>query len=149
RPQPAVGRCPLRDRLTEPPVDVRGPAASRAPHGTQPARTQETSERMALLALNSRRRPRTGAPRTRRGWRVTPWLFLLVPLVLLVTFTYLPVVNMISYSFTSWDGLDPEMKNVGWDNYVRIFTRPEILRVFLVSTYYLAGAILELVLALY
>ncbi|WP_342744429.1 sugar ABC transporter permease [Flavimobilis soli] len=56
---------------------------------------------------------------------------------------------MISYSFTSWDGLDPEMKNVGWDNYVRIFTRPEILRVFLVSTYYLAGAILQLVLALY
>ena len=101
------------------------------------------------LALNSRRGPRAGATRTRRGWRATPWLFLLVPLVLLITFTYLPVVNMIGYSFTSWDGLDPEMKNVGWDNYVRIFTKPEILRVFLVSTYYLAGAILQLVLALY
>ena len=35
-----------------------------------------------------------------------PWLFLAIPLALLVTFTYVPVGNMIWYSFTSWDGLD-------------------------------------------
>lgn len=68
---------------------------------------------------------------------------------LLVTFTYLPVVNMFSYSFTSWDGLDKTKEWVGLDNYIRIFTDPEILNVFGVSLYYLAGAFIQLALALY
>lgn len=91
-----------------------------------------------------------GAPRpTRRGWKVTPWLFLVVPLGLLILFTYVPVANMIWYSFTSWDGLDAVKEPVGIKNYVEIFTRPEIFRVFLVSVYYLVGAFLQLVLAMY
>ncbi len=94
------------------------------------------------------------APVPRRGahrWvsRFTPWLFLVVPLAFLVVFTYVPVVNMFWYSFTSWDGIDPVKEPVGWRNYVEIFTRPEIFRVFLVSLYYLVGAALQLVLALY
>ncbi|MBD8080129.1 carbohydrate ABC transporter permease [Cellulosimicrobium arenosum] len=83
------------------------------------------------------------------GRRITPWLFLLAPVGLLLVFTYVPVANMVWYSFTSWDGLDPVKEPVGWQNYVEIFTRPEIFRVFLVSLYYLAGAMLQLVLALY
>lgn len=86
---------------------------------------------------------------TRRGWKITPWLFLAVPLGLLFLFTYVPVANMIWYSFTSWDGLDPVKEPVGLKNYVEIFTRPEIFRVFLVSVYYLVGAFVQLVLALY
>jgi multiple sugar transport system permease protein len=89
----------------------------------------------------------TGTPR--HGWRATPWLFLLAPLGLLILFTYVPVANMVWYSFTSWDGLDPVKEPVGLDNYVQIFTRPEMFRVFAVSLYYLAGALLQLVLALY
>lgn len=81
--------------------------------------------------------------------RIAPWLYLLVPLALLITFTYLPVGNMVYYSFTSWDGLDKTKDWVGLDNYIRIFTDPEILRVFFVSLYYLAGAFLQLGLALY
>lgn len=78
-----------------------------------------------------------------------PWLFLLVPLLFLVTFTYLPVASMVWYSFTSWDGLDPDQTWVGLQNYLEIFTRPEIFRVFLVSLFYLAGALVQMVLALY
>jgi multiple sugar transport system permease protein len=66
-----------------------------------------------------------------------------------VLFTYVPVANMVWYSFTSWDGLDPVKEPVGLDNYVRIFTDPQLFRVFLVSLYYLAGAAVQLVLALY
>ena len=56
---------------------------------------------------------------------------------------------MVWYSFTSWDGLDAVKEPVGFQNYVEIFTRPEIFRVFLVSVYYLVGAFLQLVLAMY
>jgi len=82
-------------------------------------------------------------------FRLSPWLYLLLPLGLLITFTFLPVANMISYSFTSWDGLDKSKEWVGLDNYIRIFTDPEILSVFRVSLYYLFGAFLQLGIALY
>ena len=81
--------------------------------------------------------------------RLAPWFYLVVPVGLLILFTYLPVANMFSYSFTSWDGLDKQKDWVGLDNYIRIFTDPEILAVFRVSLYYLAGAFLQLGLALY
>ncbi|MCC9705144.1 sugar ABC transporter permease [Streptomyces sp. MNU76] len=83
----------------------------------------------------------------RRG--LTPWLFLAVPLALLITFTYAPVANMLAYSFTDWDGVSPELHYTGTDNYVEIFTRPELFRVFFVSGYYLAASALQIVLALY
>ena len=83
------------------------------------------------------------------GRRSTPWLFLAVPLAFLVVLTYIPVANMFWYSVTDWDGLDPDKTFVGLENYVEIFTRPEIFQVFFVSLFYLAGAIAQLVLALY
>ncbi|MDN3258969.1 sugar ABC transporter permease [Streptomyces sp. CSDS2] len=89
----------------------------------------------------------------RRGGRVlrrlTPWLFLAVPLALLVTFTYVPVGNMIYYSFTDWDGVSPDRRFTGVDNYRQIFTRPELFRVFFVSFYYLAASAAQIVIALY
>ncbi len=87
--------------------------------------------------------------RTRRGWRITPWLFLIVPVVLLGMLTYLPVANMVYWSFTNWDGLDPNKDFVGLKNYERVFTDPEIRKIFLVSLYYLVGAVVQLCLALY
>lgn len=90
-------------------------------------------------------------PRRRKaaGWGATPWLFLLIPLAFLVTFTYVPVANMFWYSVTDWDGLALEKGFVGVDNFVSIFTRPEYFRVFTVSLYYLVGAGAQLILALY
>ncbi|MEV7179761.1 sugar ABC transporter permease [Kitasatospora sp. NPDC093679] len=84
----------------------------------------------------------------RRRW-FTPWLYLLVPLALLVTFTYLPIVDMLGYSLTDWDGLSPTKENVGADNYVQLFTRPELFKVFLVSGVYLAASFVQIAAALY
>jgi len=81
--------------------------------------------------------------------RVTPWLFLAVPLALLLTFTYIPVVNLFSYSVTNWDGFGADRQLVGLRNYVDIFTRPELFGIFFVSLYYLAASVVQLVLALY
>ncbi|WP_345750879.1 carbohydrate ABC transporter permease [Microbacterium rhizophilus] len=76
-------------------------------------------------------------------------MYLLVPVGLLVVFTYVPVANMIWYSLTSWDGLDPQKDWVGLENYLEIFTRPQLFQVFFVSLYYLAGSVIQMLLALY
>jgi len=89
--------------------------------------------------------------RSGRRWsvRLTPWWFLAVPLAFLLTFTYVPVANLLFYSFTKWDGFSPEKQFVGADNYVQLFTRPELFQVFFVSLYYLASGAVQMVVALY
>jgi ABC-type sugar transport system permease subunit len=76
-------------------------------------------------------------------------VFLAAPLVLLLLFTYYPVLNMFWYSLTSWDGLDKTKEFVGLDNYVSVFTRPDIFKVFFVSLFYLGGSVVQMALALY
>lgn len=75
--------------------------------------------------------------------------FLLVPMVLLILFTYLPLVDMIGYSFVEWNGISPEKTFVGLENYKEMFTRPEYLKVLGTSAYYFVGSILQIILALY
>ncbi|MER7053292.1 MULTISPECIES: sugar ABC transporter permease [unclassified Streptomyces] len=96
-----------------------------------------------------RRTPGAATWRDRPLRRLTPWLFLLAPLALLVTFTYVPVGNMIYYSFTDWDGVSPDRNFVGGENYTELFTRPELFKVFAVSLYYLAASAVQIVVALY
>ncbi|MEU4558358.1 sugar ABC transporter permease [Actinoplanes sp. NPDC023936] len=87
------------------------------------------------------------APRKTRRW--LPWLYLAPALGLLVAFTYVPVGNMVYYSFTSWDGLDATMEPVGLDNYVRVFTDERYWRVFLISGYYFVASFAQIAIALY
>jgi multiple sugar transport system permease protein len=56
---------------------------------------------------------------------------------------------MVYYSFTDWDGVSPERRFTGVDNYRQIFTRPELFRVFFVSFYYLAASVVQIAIALY
>jgi len=81
--------------------------------------------------------------------KLTPYLFLIIPVGLLLLLTYLPVVNMFWYSVTDWDGLDKVKNFVGFDNYVEAFTDPQNLRVFYVSLYYVVGSFVQMGLALY
>jgi raffinose/stachyose/melibiose transport system permease protein len=105
--------------------------------------TPRTAPRRAG-ASPQRARGATRFPRTS-----TPWLFLLVPLVLLLVFTYLPMVNLLRYSMLDWDGLSRHPDFVGIENFVEIFTRPELFRVLAVSLYYLGASVVQIVLALY
>lgn len=91
-----------------------------------------------------------GAP-AGRGLRakLTPYLFLVAAVGLLLLLTYLPAANMLWYSLTDWDGLDLEKQFVGVDNYVEVFTNPQLFAVFGVSLYYFAGSFLQMALALY
>ncbi|MDQ0752092.1 multiple sugar transport system permease protein [Streptomyces africanus] len=94
--------------------------------------------------------PPPSAARRPRRWRgVTPWLFLIAPLALLIAFTYAPIANMVAYSFTDWDGVSPELHYTGAENYTELFTRPELFEVFFVSGYYLAASVVQIGAALY
>lgn len=75
--------------------------------------------------------------------------FSALPLLLLIVFSYLPVINMFKYSFTDWNGYSKHMDMVGFKNYVRIFTEPEYFSVFKVSLYYFFGTFVQMGLALY
>lgn len=93
---------------------------------------------------------------TFNGWFRRPgtqkWLvivvFAVVPVFLLGLFTYYPFVKMVEYSlfnmsYTKVKGF------VGLRNYVEIFSKPELLATFRISLYYMAGAIIQIAMALY
>ncbi|MCY7401449.1 MAG: sugar ABC transporter permease [Nocardioides sp.] len=107
------------------------------------ARRQSTIARV-VAAL----RPRPSKPGPHVS-PIIPWLFLLVPLAFLLTFTYIPVANMFWYSATDWNGISKTKDVVGLANYTEFFTRPDLYRVFFVSLYYLAASVVQIALALY
>lgn len=79
---------------------------------------------------------------------MTTFLFLLIPLVLLILFTLIPAVNMGIYSFQQRDQLGVSWEWVGFDNYARIFTDDAYLSTFKNSLYYLVGSFLQQAIAL-
>lgn len=78
-----------------------------------------------------------------------PWVYLVVPLALLITFTYVPAVNLFYYSVTDWDGLSPQKDIIGLGNFVKIFTESKYLSVFVVSVYYIVASFAQMAIALY
>ena len=75
--------------------------------------------------------------------------FLAIPTILLVVFTYLPLADMVKWSFEKWNGTSKTHKFIGWDNYKTIFSRPEYLKILKTSLYYFVGSIIQIILALY
>ncbi|TKF54660.1 sugar ABC transporter permease [Vibrio sp. F13] len=81
--------------------------------------------------------------------RLITILFLITPLVLLVTFSYYPASQLFYMSVTDWDGYASEKGFVGFDNYRYLAEDPELLSPLLNSLYYFAGAVVQLVLSLW
>lgn len=79
---------------------------------------------------------------------LTICVFLAIPLVLLLLFTYLPMLDMFKFSFMRWDGYG-EKTYIGLDNYVTIFTTPAYFTLFKTSLYYFAGSLVQIAVALY
>src|SRR4051812_1709296 len=114
---PCVQEYPLQGRGTMLTGKVAMTAA--APQGSQVAFVAD--ERVGdRTARPAKRRPRSR--HNNRTQNVVPWLYLLVPLALLITFVYVPVFNLFYYSVTDWDGITPNPSLVGISNYKEIFT---------------------------
>ncbi len=74
--------------------------------------------------------------------------FMIIPLLLLVTFTYLPFAEMIGFSFQDMKYIG-EREFVGLENYIKLFKREDCFNALKLSLYYMGGSIVQLALALY
>ncbi len=74
--------------------------------------------------------------------------FMIVPLVLLFTFTYLPFAEMFGFSFYNMKYTGTRTF-VGLKNYIRVFQREDCFGALKLSLYYIAGSVVQLVLSLY
>ncbi len=88
--------------------------------------------------------------RRRTNWQkiAVIFLFAVIPVFLLVLFTYVPFIKMIQFSLYDMS----YTKNrgfVGLNNYVKIFSKSEYIDAMLLSLYYMAGAVIQLALALF
>ena len=87
--------------------------------------------------------------RSRDGQKVFVMIaFLIVPLVLLIVFTYLPFAEMVSYSCYNMKYTGAR-KFVGWKNYMKVFQRSDCFGALKLSLYYMLGSVVQLAIALY
>jgi len=101
----------------------------------------------------------TAKPKGLRHWlhsrKGQQWItiiaFMIIPLTLLVVFTYIPFGEMIRFSFFKMKYTTPaaKWKFVGWKNYIKVFTRDDCFRALKISLYYMVGSLVQLALALY
>lgn len=75
--------------------------------------------------------------------------FLLIPVTLLLLFTYYPAAKLVFFSFTDWDGYSPEKPWVGLDNYKEVFSNPDIFGVFTHNFAYFVMGLIQNVVAIY
>lgn len=85
-----------------------------------------------------------------RNWRKAGIIvaFCAIPVTVLVVFTYLPFGSMVGYSFFKMKYIGPR-EWVGLQNYIDVFSRPDTLSSLKLSLYYMVGAIIQVILALY
>ena len=96
-----------------------------------------------------KRRPFKVWIKSRDGQKVLVMLsFMIIPLLLLFVFTYLPFGEMFGFSFYKMKYTGTR-KFVGWDNYLKVFQRKDCFGALKLSLYYMLGSIIQLVLALY
>lgn len=85
--------------------------------------------------------------RAKEKWLVIV-VFMFVPLLLLLVFTYVPFFKMVEFSLYKMKYIGPRTF-VGLKNYADVFSRGECFQSLFVSVYYMAGAIIQLGLALF
>ena len=87
--------------------------------------------------------------RSRDGQKVFVMVaFMVIPLLLLFTFTYLPFAEMFGFSFYNMKYIGPR-KFVGLKNYLKVFQRDDCFGALKLSVYYMAGSVIQLALSLY
>lgn len=74
--------------------------------------------------------------------------FMVIPLLLLFVFTYLPFAEMFGFSFYNMKYIGAR-KFVGLKNYIKVFQRDDCFGALKLSLYYMAGSVVQLALSLY
>lgn len=68
--------------------------------------------------------------------------FSIIPLILLLVFTYYPFLEMIKFSFYNMRYAGAR-KFVGFKNYITLFNKREIAGSLVLSLYYMVGAVIQ------
>ena len=76
------------------------------------------------------------------------FIFLFFPLLLLILFGLIPMIVLVYYSFTSWNGISSIKEFVGMENYITVLTNPKYFEVFTNSIHYLISGFLQIVIAM-
>ena len=74
-------------------------------------------------------------------------VFLVLPLLLLFMFTYLPFFKMVEFSFFKMKYIG-RRTFVGLQNYIDVFTRKDCFQALKLSLYYMVGSVVQMALAL-
>ncbi len=74
--------------------------------------------------------------------------FMVIPLLLLFVFTYLPFAEMFGFSFYNMKYIGAR-KFVGLKNYIKVFQRDDCFGALKLSLYYMVGSVVQLALSLY
>lgn len=80
--------------------------------------------------------------------RLCIFTFMLIPVALLIVFTFIPFVNMVGFSFYDMKYLG-DREFVGLKNYADVFSREDCFQALKLSLYYIAASFIQLGLALY
>lgn len=80
--------------------------------------------------------------------RILVFSFTIIPVLLLLVFSYYPLIKMIQYSLTNWNGYSQNSNFVGLDNYKTVLTNPNYFSVFKTSLYYFIATFFQLGIAL-
>lgn len=76
------------------------------------------------------------------------FLFCLIPVLLMITFTYYPAVKLFYYSVTDYDGLAKDPNYVGLYNWKKLFSNPDLFVTLKNCIYYIIGGCVQNALAL-
>ena len=109
-----------------------------------------------MQSSSSLQKPASGGflqwARSRKGQKIwLPIVFMIIPLGLLILFTYYPFAEMVRFSFFKMKYTTPVDKRqfVGLKNYIDVFRRKDCFGALKLSLYYVVGALIQLAISLY
>lgn len=70
-------------------------------------------------------------------------IFLVVPIILLLLFSYFPIAKLFEISFTDWNGLSSVANNVGLANYKEVFSSSDVFKPFINNMAYVVTALVQ------
>lgn len=75
--------------------------------------------------------------------RITVIGFLLVPVILLLLFSYYPLMKLFQLSFSDWNGLSKDFNYVGFKNFKDVLGQKELFEVFANNAAYIITAVIQ------
>jgi multiple sugar transport system permease protein len=69
--------------------------------------------------------------------------FLIIPVVLLILFSYYPLFKLFQISFSNWNGISPDYEMIGIDNYREVLSGSEYLSAIWNNMAYVITAVLQ------